>query len=112
MKEEKALPRDQKILLIWVAFRVQSATKVEDTLASYGIETVMVPKNMTHLPQSLDLSTNNSLKKFKKKVFREYFRSSALKELKNNLTCDVTTNNVALRLSTLKPFHAEVIKNA
>ena len=46
---EKALPHKQKILLIWDSFKTQSTTKLEETYASYGIETVMVPKNMTHL---------------------------------------------------------------
>ena len=46
---EKALPHKQKILLIWDSLKTQSTTKLEDTYASYGIETVMVPKNMTHL---------------------------------------------------------------
>ena len=61
MKEEKALLRDQKSLLIWYAFKAQSTTKVEDTLASYGVEPVMVPKNMTYLLQPLDVTTNGSL---------------------------------------------------
>ena len=61
MKEEKALLRDQKCLLIWYAFKAQSTTKVEDTLASYGVEPVMVPKNMTYLLQPLDVTTNGSL---------------------------------------------------
>lgn len=112
VKEEKALPRNQKSLLIWDAFKAQSTTKVEATLASYGIETVMVPKNMTHLLQPLDLTTNGSLKKFENKAFSEYFCSSIMKELKNDPTCDVTTIKVDLRLSTLKPLHAGVMKNA
>ena len=112
MKEEKVLPRDQKCLLIWDAFKAQPTTKIEDTLASYDIETVMLPKNMTYLLQPLDLTTNNSLKKFEKKAFTQYFSSSILKELKNDPTCDVTTIKVDLRLSTLKPLHAEIMKNA
>ena len=110
VKEEKALPRDQKSLLIWDAFKAQPTTKIEDTLASYDIEAVMVQKKMTHLLQPLELTTNNSLKKFEKKAFTEYFCSSILKELKNDPTCDVTTIKVDLRLSTLKPLHAEVMK--
>ena len=51
VKEEKALPRDQRSLLIWDPFKTQSTTKVEDTLESYGIGTDIVPKNMTHLLQ-------------------------------------------------------------
>ena len=112
LKEKKVLPRDQKGLLIWNVFKAQSVTKVEDTLASYGIETFMAPKNMTHLLQSVDLTTNGSLKKFEKKAFSEYFRSSILKELKNDSSCDVITIKVDLFLSTLKPIHTEVMKNA
>ena len=58
VKEEKVLPWDQKSLLIIDAFKAQSTAKVDDTLASFGIETVMVPMNMTHLLQPLDLTTN------------------------------------------------------
>ena len=45
------------------AFRAKSTTKVQDILASYGIETVRVPKNLTHLLQPLDLTANVNLKK-------------------------------------------------
>ena len=69
VKEEKDLPQDQKNLLTWNAFKTQSTTKVEDILASYGTETVMVPKKMSYLLQPLDLITNDSLKKFEKKAF-------------------------------------------
>ena len=106
VKEEKVLPREQKSLFIWDAFKAQSTTNVEDTLASYSIKTLMVPKNMTHLLQLWDLPTNGSLKKFEKKVFNEYFCSLTLKELKNDPTCYVTTIKVDLCLSTLKPHLA------
>ena len=106
VKEERTFPRYQKSLLIWDAFKAQSITNIEDTLASYGIETVMVSKNRTHLLQLVDLTTNDRLKKFEKKDFIEYFCSTILRELKNDPTCDVTTIKVNLRLSTLKPFHA------
>ena len=64
----------------------------------------MVSKNRSHLLQPLDLTTNDSLKKFEKKAFSEYFCSSILKELKDYTTCDVTSITVDLGLSTLKPF--------
>ena len=111
VKEEKDLPQDQKNLLTWDAFKTQSTTKVEDILASYATETVMVPKKMSYLLQPLDLIANDSLKKFEKKDFSKYFCSLILKELKNDPTCDVNTIKVDLRLSTLKPLHAEVMKN-
>ena len=68
VREAKSLPSNQKSLLIWDAFKAQSTTKVSDVLSNHGIETVMVPKNMTHLLQPLDLTTNGSLKKFKKSL--------------------------------------------
>ena len=42
---------------------------VSDVLPKDGIESVMVPKNMTHLLQPLDLTTNDSLKKIEKSAF-------------------------------------------
>ena len=99
-------------MLIWDAFKAKSTTKVEGTVASYSIKIVMTPKNMTHLLQPLDLTTNCILKKFKRKVLSEYLCSSILQELKNDPTCDVITIKVDLRLSTLKSFHAEVMKNS
>ena len=65
----------------------------------------MVPKNMTHLLQPLDLTTNGRLNKIKKKAFSEYFYPSILKKLKNDPTCDVTTIKVNLHLPTLKLLH-------
>ena len=62
IKEEKSLPESQKSLLLWDAFRAQSTQKMKDALATHNIELVMVPKNMTHLLQSLDLTTNASFK--------------------------------------------------
>ena len=81
VKEEKALPRSQKSLLVWDAFKAQSTPKVMDTLSSYGIECNMVPKNMTHLLQMLDLTTNASSKKYQKRAFSEYFTSCIMEVL-------------------------------
>ena len=39
---------------------------ISDVLSKHGIESVMVPKNMIHLLQSFDLTTNASLKKIDK----------------------------------------------
>ena len=48
VKEEKPLPQSQKSLLVWDASKAQSTPKVMDTLSNYGIEAVMVSKNITH----------------------------------------------------------------
>ena len=109
VKEEKALPQSQKNLLVWDAFKTQATPKVMDTLSSYGIKSVMVPKNMTHLVQPLDLTKNVSFKKNEKRVFNEYFMSCIMEALTNDPDRDVTPIRVDLRLSTLKPRHAEVM---
>ena len=77
---------------------------VRNILSKVVIESVMVSKNITHLLQLLDLSTNASLKKYDKQVFSEYFSASVMVTLKNNPECDVTTIKVDLCLSALKPY--------
>ena len=57
-KEEKGLPNDQKSFLIRDAFKAQSIVNVPDVLLKHGTKSVMVPKNMIHLLQPLDLTTN------------------------------------------------------
>ena len=79
-------------------------------LSKIGIESVMEPKNMSHLLQPLDLTTNASLKKIKKRVFSKYFSSSIMEALKESPTCNVTTIKVDLRLSVFKSLHANVMK--
>ena len=79
------------------------------TLSSYGIKSVMIRKNMTHLLQPLDLTTNASFKKYEKRAFSEYFTSCIMEALTNDPDRDVTTIKVDLRLLTLKPRHATVM---
>ena len=111
VKAEKAFPEAQKSLLVWDAFKGQSTPEVMDTLSSFGIETVMVPKNMTHLLQPPDLTTNASFKKFEKRAFSEYSTSSIMEVLQTDPARDVTTVKVDLRLLTLKPYHARVMRD-
>ena len=109
VKKEKSLPDSQKSLLLWDAFKAQSTQKVKDALSANKIESVMVPKNMTHLLQPLDLTTNASFKKFEKREFTEYFTSCIMKALEIEPDRDVASIEVDLRLSTLKPRHAKVM---
>ena len=68
-----------------------------DTFSSFGIETVMVSENMTHLLQPLDLTTNDSFKKRnEKRASREYFTSSIMEALQTDPVRDVTTVKVVV----------------
>ena len=48
---------------MWNFFKAQYMDNISDVLSKHGIESVMVPNNMTHLLQPLDLTINASLKK-------------------------------------------------
>ena len=67
---------------------------------------------MVHLLQPLDLTTNASLKKMEERTFNKYLSSSIMEALQEDPTGDVTTIKVDLRLSVLKPLHANVMKDA
>lgn len=67
-KNEKALLEAQTCLLVWDTFKVQLTAKVMDRLSKVDIELVMVPKNMVHLLQLLDLTTDAPFKKYEKSV--------------------------------------------
>ena len=71
----------------------------------------MVPRNMTHLLQPLDLTTDASFRKYEKRAFSEYFTFCIMKALKIDPNRDVISIEVDLRLPTLKPRHAKVMTN-
>ena len=109
VKERLGLDVSQKSLLLWDAFKAQSTNSVIEKLDELNIECVMVPKNMTHLLQPLDLTTNGAMKKMESRAFSEYFTNCITKELLKDPGKDVTTIDVDLKLSTLKPKHGEVM---
>ncbi len=85
-------------LLIWDAFKAQSSKLVEKRLTELNIISVMVPKNMPI-----------SVKKMEKRALGEYFTSCITDEMLRNPGKDVTTIEVDLKLSTLKPRQAKLM---
>ena len=82
---------------------------VEEKLDELIIECVMVPTNMAHLLQPLDLTTNGAMKKMEKRAFSEYFTNCIANELIKDPEKGVTTIEVDLKLSTLKPKHGNAM---
>ena len=109
VKKEHNLPDYQKSLLIWDAFRAQSTATVMEKVSSHGIQTVLVPANMTHLLPPLDLTTNASFKKLEKRSFSEYFSSSIMKELEADRW--VSTIKVNFKALSIKTIHANLMKD-
>ena len=91
----------------WDAFKAQSTEKIEMELEHLNIKDVEVPKNMTHLLQYLDLTTNGVLKKTEQHEFSHYFANCITEALLADSKRDVTTIKVHLKLSTLKSIHAK-----
>ena len=106
-KEKLNLPDEQKCLLFWDAFRAQECAAVLSKLEELNIVTVQVPKNLTHLLQPLDLTTNLIFKRLEKMSFSQYFTDTITKALLNDPNRDVASINVDLKLSTLQPLHAK-----
>ncbi|KAI6659576.1 hypothetical protein LOD99_14499 [Oopsacas minuta] len=108
-KEELGLGRDHKFLLIWDAFKAQGTDGTCKTLEELNAITVMTPKNLTHLLQSLDLSRNRSFKHFEKKAFSNYFTETITAAMLQEPDRDITTIDVDFKLSTLKPEHVRLM---
>jgi hypothetical protein len=64
---------------------------------------------MTHLLQPLDLTTNASVMKMEKRGFSDHFTSTITEAMLQNPQRDVTTIEVDLKLSTLKPMHGKLM---
>ena len=107
-KKDLNLPNDQKSLLIWDVFTGQNTDAVMNRLSELNILIVNVPKNLTHLLQPLDLTTNATFKKIERKESSNYFTSAILKELIKDPNLDVTTISVDIRLTTLNLIHFEI----
>ena len=91
------------------AFKSQTTDLVNTKLDELNIERVMVPKNMTHLLQSLDLTTNSAMKKVRNDALSDYFTYCITRQLLKDPVKDVTTIDVDLKLSTLKLKHVKVM---
>ena len=56
VKQELHVLNNQKSLLIWDAFKGQGTPRAQERLSVLGVVFAMVPKNMTHLLQLLDVT--------------------------------------------------------
>ena len=72
-------------------------------------EVSWVSKNMTHLLQPLDVTTNGIIKKIGKKEFGDYIVSIITNKMLIDSSRDVTTIKIYLNLSTLKPLHLNTL---
>lgn len=105
-KENLGLPPQQKALIVWDVFKGQTTEAVKNKLDLLSIEQVAVPANMTHFFQPLDLTVNKVAKNFIKKSYYSGVIQQGLQEGK-----DLENIEVDLRLSVIKPLHAQWLVN-
>ena len=105
VRQEKNLPVIQKALVIMDDFSGQITSVVLDCFKDNKIEVVCVPANMTYLLQPLDLTVNGYAKKFTSRKFSEWYSSQIMKQLDDGK--ELHDINIDLKLSKLKPLHAE-----
>ena len=72
---------DQAALLILDVFRGQITEDVTSLLQKHNILLVLVPNNMTHMFQPLDLTVNKHCKTFLKNLFSEWYSRQIENEL-------------------------------
>ena len=107
-RQRKQLKKpNQAALLILDVFRGQITKDVTSLLEEHNILLVLVPNNMTHLFQPLDLTVNKHCKTFLKKLFSEWYS----RQIENQLSLGkkIEDVNIQFRLTTLKPLHAKWI---
>ncbi|PFX18016.1 hypothetical protein AWC38_SpisGene17650 [Stylophora pistillata] len=109
-KARLGLDENARTVLIWDSFKAQSSKLFEERVKELNIISEMVAKNMTHLLQPLDLSTNEAVKNMEKRALSEYFTSCITDKMLRNPGKDVTTIEIDLKLSTLKPRHGKLMK--
>ena len=105
IRKELGLPEDQSALLIWDVFKGQCTVKVNNLLTKLNIKVTMVPANMTHFFQPLDLTVNGSAKNFMKKKFVTWYANEVKKKIKEGVPIEIV--EIDLSLTRIKPTHEE-----
>ncbi len=108
-RKQLDLASTQKAIVIWDMFKGQMTDMVKQKLESLNMLLVPVPANMTHFFQPLDLTVNGAAKSFAKKEFITYYSNNVQQQIENGTNLDEV--NVDLRLSVIKPLHAQWLVN-
>ena len=103
-KVELNLPEDQKAMLIFDVFKGQITDKVTKFIEENECVIVQVPNNLTDQFQPLDLNVNGHAKEFLRKKFECWYAQQITDQLNKGIS--VYDLNVPLKLSVIKPIHA------
>ena len=104
--QRKEIGRPKQVaLIIMDVFRGQITENVTALLTTNNIKYILVPANMTHIFQPLDLTVNKHCKTYLKKLFTELYA----KQIENQLALGKKVEEITIKflLSTMKPLHAK-----
>ena len=101
------LPENYPALVIFDVFKGQTTDAYLDKLVAHAIKCRKVSANLTYLFQLLDCqgSANIEGKRFTKNRFTEWYSSQVIKEIEAGK--DLETIVIPLKLSIIKPLHAQ-----
>ena len=102
-REELSLDDDQKALLVFDAFKAQITPSVQELLDQNHSVFVLVPANLTHHFQPLDLMINSMAKRFLNKKFSDWYSDQITKQLKDGVSAHHV--KIDLSLTKMKPIH-------
>ena len=96
---------NQTALLTMDVFRGQITDDVTSLLTEHNVYVVLVPNNMTHLFQPLDLTVNKHYKSFLKRLFSKWYSQQIEKQL--SIGKKIEEVDIKFTLTTIKPLHAQ-----
>ena len=104
-QRKKLRKPNQTALLTMDVFRGQITDDVTSLLTEHNVHVVLVPNNMTHLFQPLDLTVNKHCKSFLKRLFSKWYSQ----QIENQLSIGKKIEEVDIKftLTTIKPLHAQ-----
>ena len=104
VRDELDLPLRQKALCIFDVFKAHQDKCVLNALEDKGIKVVFVPAACTDRLQPLDIQINGKFKAMMKSEFQSFYAN----EIKLSLDkgTEIDNINIDLRLSRIKPIHA------
>ena len=104
-QRKKLRKPNQTALLTMGVFRGQITDGVTSLLTEHNVHVVLVPNNMTHLFQPLDLTVNKHCKSFLKRLFSKWYSQ----QIKNQLSIGKKIEEADIKFThtMIKPLHAQ-----
>ena len=106
-EKELGYLEDQRSLIIMDTFKGQDNKEMKRLRAKNNCELVIIPHNLTNKFEPLDISINQSAKKFISNKFNAWYADRVSKQMSNEVALGAV--KTSLKLSDFKPHHKRFI---